>query len=421
MNPEAGFAPAEGMTETPPREVAELLLITNQDIRDLVSEDLQRLHDELVPQLGKPEKPSTGFAGYVEHLPPPLQQRVRKNPAVATEHLRTYLETGLQTLRTREKHKAEQAVVGEVRREMTGAEKRFAQQAELVVERNFSAWNASRLVVDREGRPGHLYPEDQAHVDMIDAKRDIARAKGEEFFELTDRFEVGFAQGLNHFEVFGDQVEVVVHPSSKYDDYARGVDMIAQIQLSDEAKTEIILGIDFTISSTKEQLAEKLLRNKSQPLRRTKYATAAVPNNLKYLPVVLAVDRRRAERISKHEAMVQVTAEVRGGEAMMAESTADLERYHDEAVFKYAVLEEVIAQLHVQREVLEDRGVNDSSVTDYQTAIDYFEGVLADRKNLQSMAGVEKKRDEGVFLVADEAFIRSASARRVGGAASPAL
>lgn len=417
MNPEAGFVPDEEIAEPRPRELSELLSITNQDIRALAPEDLQRLHDELVPQLGKPEKPSTGFTGYVEHLPPPLQQRVRKNPAVAAEHLRTYLETGLQTLRTREKHKAHQAVVGEVRREMTGAEKRFAQQAELVVERNFSAWNASRLVVDRDGRSGHLYPEDQAHVDAIDAKRDIARAKGEEFFELTDRFEVGFAQGLQHFDVFGDEAEMAVHPSSKYDDYARGVDMIARIRLPGEANVEIVLGIDFTISSTKEQLAEKLLRNKSQPLRRTKYGTAAVPNNLEYLPVVLAVDRRRAERVSKHEAMTQVAQDVSGGEAMMADSVAEMERFHDQAVFQYAVLEEAVAQLHVQREVLEDRGANEASVSQYHTAIDYFEGILADRKNLQSIAGVEKKRDEAVYLVADEAFIRTASARRVGGAA----
>lgn len=421
MNPEAGFAPAEEITEPQPRELSEVLLMTNQDIRDLASEDLQRLHDELVPLLGKPEKPSTGFAGYVEHLPPPLQQRVRKNPAVATEHLRTYLETGLQTLRTREKNKAHQTLVGEVRREMTGGEKRFAQQAELVVERNFSAWNASRLVVDRDGRPGHLYREDQSHVDAIDAKRDIARAKGEEFFELTDRFEVGFAQGLQHFDVFGDEAEVTVHPSSKYDDYARGVDMIARIRLPGDASGEIVLGIDFTISSTKEQLAEKLLRNKVQPLRQTKYATVAVPNNLEYLPVVLAVDRRRAERVSKHEAMMQVAQDVGGGEAMMADSVADMERYHDDAVFKYAVLEEAVAQLTVQREVVEDRGAHEATVARYQMAIEYFEGLLTDRKNLQSIAGVEKKRDEGVFVVADEAFIRTASARRVGAAASPAL
>lgn len=414
MNPEAGFAPEMEVQETEapePRHLADILQLSVEKIRAMTPEELQVLHDEMVPHLSRPDKPSQGFSGYLERLNPALQKQIEKKPELKAQHLQTYVETGLTTLRSRVKidQQLEKPVM---HREMTGADRRFIATVEQLHEKNFASWNASRVVIDRHGRPGHLYPEDQAHVEQIDRKRDIERAKGEDFFELTDRFEYGFAQGLTSFEVFGQEAKVTVHPTSKYDDYGRGVDMIARIQLPGETKQEIVLGIDFTISSSKEQLEEKLLRNIRQPLRKTKYETPNIPRNLEYLPVVLAVDRRRAERVAKHEAITQAIQEVDGGEHVLADSTADIENYHDESVFQYAVLAEAVAQLHVQLEVLEDRGAHESTLLTYRSAITYFEQLLDERKNLQSLAGLEMKQDEGVYIVADESFIRSTPERR---------
>lgn len=254
MNPETGFSPEASEAEIPEaRHLADILQLSVQKIREMSSDELHRLHDEMVPHLSRPDKPSSGFSGYLERLNPVLQKQIAKKPELKTQHLQTYLETGLATLRSRVK--IDQHVERpSIHRETTGADRRFISATEQLHEKNFATWNASRVVVDRHGRPGRLYPEDQAHVDRIDAERDIEQAKGEDFFELTDRLEFGFAQGLRSFDVFGKDAEISVHPSSKYDDYARGVDMIVRIKLPDHANREIVLGIDFTISSTKEQL-----------------------------------------------------------------------------------------------------------------------------------------------------------------------
>lgn len=404
---ELGFEPGlEQTIEESPRSAEELMLVSVKDLETMDADQLQRFHDELLPHLGRPDKPATGFSGFLEKLPDVVKKRIQKNPAVAREHLQSYLQTSLQTLRSRKKIEQNQAPKT-IAREVTGADRRFTILAEERLEQNFTAWTNSREIIDSRGQLGRLYPEDATFVERIDNLRDIQRAKGEEFFELTDRFEVGFAQGLELYSTFGDEAAVEIHPSSKYDDYARGVDMIARIR-PEGAEEEIVLGIDFTVASTDIDLAKKLRRNRTQPVRKTKYATRAVPSNLEYLPVVLAMDRRRAERTSIHEAKRQTAEAHSGGEGVVKQSSIETELYHDDAVFRYAIVEEALAQLRVQEETLIDRNADAKTLETYNSAITYFEKILAERKNLQAAAGLETNLDAGVYRVADESFIRSA-------------
>lgn len=424
MNPEAGFAPEMEMqeTETPePRHLADILQLSVEKIRAMSPEELRRLHDEMVPHLGRPEKPSNGFAGYVEHLPAPLQKRLKK-PGVADDYLRTYLETGLITLRSRvrieddEHVRQERQAKNEARDRLT---QEFLSVSEEQVERMFVAWSNEREIINRHGQPAKLYPEDQAFVEMIDNNREIERGKLQEFFDLTDRYEVGFARGLEQYQTFGPDAKTAIYPTSKFDDYARGVDMIARITPA-EGGTEIVLGIDFTVASTDIDIAKKLRRNRQNPLRKTKYATRELPRGVEYLPVVLSIDQPRAERTVLHEAMVQIMDIHPGGADAVKKSSEEVAFYHDEAVFQYTVIAEAVAQLHVQREALEDRQANEATLVTYTRAIEYFEGLLADRKNLQNLAELETKRGEGVYRVANESFIRSAPELVAGAAASRA-
>lgn len=424
MNPETGFAPDIDHidVETPePRHLADILQLSVKTIQAMPVDELQRLHDEMLPHLGRPDKPSLGFDGYIEHLPAPLRKQLEK-PGVRERHLRNYLEANLATLRTRVR--IDQAnEERQDRKDETDARERLEQEffaaAEVRVEKNFGEWNRQRESVDRHGRPAKLYPEDQAFVEMIDNNRNIERAKLNEFFDLTDRYEVGFAHGLEQYQVFGADAKVTIHPTTKFDDYARGVDMIARISPA-ENETEIVLGIDFSVASTDIDIAKKLRRNRQNPLRKTKYATREIPQGVDYLPVVLSIDQPRAERMVLHEAMIQTAAERAGGDEAVKRSTADVAFYHDEAVFQYTVIAEAVAQLHVQREALEDRHANEATLATYGRAIEYFERLLADRKNLQAVAGLETKRDEGVYRVANESFIRSAPELVAGAGASRA-
>lgn len=411
MNPEMTLVePSEELKAPTARTLEELSHLSVHDVRTMNANELERLHDELVPHLSKSGQPSGGFSEYAEKLPP-LKQKQLVNPAIRAEYLRGYLEGRLATIRSRQhintQHQQEQTRVATIQAR-SERENRFLEAADRRIEGTFADWNESREVVDTKGRPQSLYPDDQVFVTAIDRQRKAERDNLDEFFDLTDRYEVGFAQGLDRFRVFGDDAEVVIQPSSKYDDYARGIDMIVRIRPQGDDDKEIVLGIDFTITSSDLEVAKKLRRNLRHPLRSTKYSTREIPKGLNYLPVVLAVDRRRAERITRHEAFIETAKTTKGGEALVQSSTESVANYHDQAVFQYAILEEAIAQLHVQQEGLAERGMNEATQGQYNTAITHLESILEQRKNLQPLSGLETMQEKAVYRVADEDFIRSA-------------
>lgn len=422
MNPEAAELEIGEESEITSIRTREDFLHTSvQEIRAMSPEELERFHDQLLPHLGKPEKPSGGFSEYVSKLPAGKQRQMSK-PAIRSEYLRGYLEARISALRSVDQVTAQRRAQEERKDsldERLSREDLFIHEAESRIEARFVDWNLARQVIDQGGRPSSLHPEDQAFVEKIEQQQDAEREAGNEFGDITARLEVGFADGLKRMQTFGDDADVRVDPSSKFDDFARGVDMIARIRPGHMPNQEIILGIDFTITNSDADIAKKLRRNVHHPVRTTRYGTRDVPKALQYFPVVLSVDRKRAERITRHEAIIMTAKEQAGGKHFVDDSTADIERYHDAAVFQYAVLEEAIAQLNVQAESLADRGVNTETQEQYEAAITYLESVLADRKNLQALAGLETSQEKSVYRVADTAFIRSVSEAKGGDGASP--
>ncbi len=423
MNPEMGLAPemeeAPEIEEQPARTLPELMTIKTVDLSSMSLEELEGFETELQQQLESQGKKARSFAEYAENLPAGIQRKLKK-PEGRQELMASYLDTRLNILRQDARQAAsaqpdhfrgpvelvqEAPIEFRVEDRLQGV----FREAEKFSEQGFQDWTRRALPVDARGHARDYFPDDQRLIDAVQGTKYEQSTEEKEFSDMTARYEVGFARSLQHFDALDVGQNLMVAPPSEFDDVARHVDVMASFKLNETAEP-IHIGIDFTITRSDIDQAKKLKRNIVEPLRRVKYGTAEVAAGTEFIPVVVAVDRERADRLTKFFGLEDVPDQSSQAYRDLHEVfSQELERYHDQAVMQFEVVREIEAQVRYQRGVLAERGVTE--LGSYDALLAHLTGILEKRKGLQSQSREETERDtvRDVYRLSDQRFIRSAA------------
>lgn len=429
MNPESTFE-QDLESESEARSLDDVLRLTKAELATLSLPELEALEADIQREFlasGYAAKPFSEFASALR----PAQQRELAKPDRRQQLLADYL--GSQVALARQKKKGSEAVAAteqaESQRREAGTVKTFFEQLNQVdpldgldqatgtfktlkssarqAEKDFQAWSQDRRPVNPAGRPVDYSAGDQRLIDKIDEQRDRQIQSGQEYHELTDRLEVTFARGLKEFKVFGEDLEEI-GPSSRYDDVANHIDLVAKLQPTTTAQSAppVYFGIDFTMTRQEDIQAKKVLDNLDRPLRQLKYGTQSFSAGTEYIPVVLTVDRARVNRLRYMYGFQDARRPVDHPDLGAAFET-ETEAHRDAEVFQYELLREVHAQLAGQQAELVKRDAPAANREYYQRAIDVIMNLLEQRKNLTSIASeVERPEIREVYRLSDPDFIR---------------
>jgi len=428
MAVEQGFAVEEhqDVEIATKRSLEEILRIPKSEVFSFSREELEHLESDILERFSEAGQSVKSFADFTSGLRPG-QLRDLKKPEVYQKFLAEYIDVQLLTARqTRQIKQVEGEKVAKVEGQaadtffnqigsvdaFAGVDKKtktytVLRGAEEQARAQYRQWVEDRQPYDKQGQPTTFSEKHQRLIQRVEDATALESSRGDGFLELTSRLEATFARGIDEFEVFGSLLERV-EPASRFDDISNHVDILATLNVPDKEiqNSKLVLGIDFTMTIQEDQQAKKVQDNLDKPYRALEYGTKYTPAGIEYIPVVLTIDKQRAQRLNMMFGFQDVDDTQKKPE-LRQRFEQESKSHQDAEVFQYEVLQEVEAQMSAQFDLLKERHYIQKAIDQYTEVLDMVRSLLETRKNLSSVSSeVGRPEVSSVYRLGDPNFIR---------------
>ncbi len=233
--------------------------------------------------------------------------------------------------------------------------------------------------------------DDQIVVDKLEAKfnKDPQRMSQEELrqFEIGNAAEYTFVHALEEAQWLAPKVNAIV--TSKYDDYVRGIDTVAQIDLGEGRFEHLGFAIDF--GTSKDDIGKKLLKTLDSIDRGScpsvRYFNSPKTGKLKEFKLPRVIVGAGQESLNR---LVDYSKEILNKTGVSQEASESLKT----DPFKYVMLGEILSQLdfciHRLEKVVEQYkgGIDMHKLQRAEKALEIHRNALSSLNDIMSSMGV---------------------------------